>query len=60
MDTQSFIYSMLSGLLNLHRDAEHGDGDKQEHAEECVDAFHRCGEVSTDRLNRGLDYSDIM
>ena len=31
---------MLSGLLNLHRDAEHGDGDKQEHAEECVDAFH--------------------
>ena len=31
---------MLSGLLNLHRDAEHGDGDKQEHAEECVDVFH--------------------
>jgi len=40
MDNQSFICSMLSGLLNLHRDAEHGDGDKQEHAEECVDAFH--------------------
>ena len=51
---------MLSGLLNLHRDAEHGDGDKQEHAEECVDVFHRCGEVSTDVLNRSLDYSDIM
>ena len=60
MDNQSFIISILSGLLNLHRDAEHGDGYKQEHAEECVDAFHRCGEVSADVLNRSQDHSDIM
>ena len=58
MDNQSFLRSMLSSLLNLHRDAEHGD--KQEQTEECIDVVHLSGEVSAAVFNTSLDYSDIM
>ena len=49
---------MRSGLLNLNRDAEHGD--KQEQTEECIDVVHLSGEVSAAVFNTSLDYSDIM
>ena len=58
MNNQSFLRPMRSGLLNLNRDAEHGD--KQEQTEECIDVFHLSGEVSADVFNTSLDYSDIM